>query len=290
MKVEKAVIPAAGFGTRFLPFTKAMPKEMLPIIDKPTIHFVVEEAVNSGIDDILIITGKGKHSIENYFDRNSELEAFLEKKGKAHQIQPLRDIEEMAHIHYIRQKEQKGLAHAISCAEKHVSGEPFAVLLGDNIIHGEPPCTRQLVDEHLRTGKTVVAVEEKPGDQLHRYGVVDGTPLGERSLLVTGVVEKPPPGTAPSNLVSNGRYVFSPEIFDCIRNAPAGAGGEYQITDAMKPLVEKREVVAYKYAGERWYDTGDKVAYVIANIEFALRHDEHREELSEYLRELAKRL
>ncbi len=285
MRVRKAVIPAAGMGTRFLPATKSMPKEMLPIVDKPVVQFVVEEALESGVEDILIITGRGKQSIENHFDYHPELERFLEGAGKGTLTRQVRDIGERARIHYIRQKEQLGLGDAVRMARDHVEGEPFALLLGDTIIDPPPgarPGLSQLLDSFDETGASVVAVHEVPREHVRRYGVVDGTEVRDRLLRLKRLVEKPAPEAAPSNLAIAGRYVFTARIFDCIDRIGTGVGGEIQLTDAMNLLAQEEEVYALAWQARR-FDIGDRLEYVKCFVEYALRRDDMKEAVREHL-------
>ncbi|MBC7086485.1 MAG: UTP--glucose-1-phosphate uridylyltransferase GalU [Methanomethylovorans sp.] len=284
MTIKKAIIPAAGLGTRFLPVTKSMPKEMLPIIDKPVIHYVVEEAINSGIDDIIFITGRSKRSIEDYFDDSPELEMHLMSKGKTEMLKMVRDISSLVDIHYIRQKEPRGLGDAILTAEKHISGEPFAVLLGDDIIVNSTPCTKQLIEVFIKYGRSTIAVEEVPLEKVINYGIIKGRKLDEHLYVLEDIVEKPSPEKAPSNYGAIGRYVFTPEIFDCIKKSEYGVGGEIQLTDGIKLLSESQKIYAYKFTGKR-YDTGDKLEYIKAIVDFALENEEMREEILAYLRE-----
>ncbi|MFO7990964.1 MAG: UTP--glucose-1-phosphate uridylyltransferase GalU [Thermoplasmata archaeon] len=283
----KAVIPAAGLGTRFLPATKAQPKEMLPVVDKPTIQYVIEEAVDSGIDDILVITGRGKRAIENHFDKAFELEHFLEQRGDMEKLESIRSINSMVDIHYIRQEEPKGLGHAVYCARKYVGDEPFVVLLGDDIIVNKKPCVAQMIDIYKKMGRSVVAVESVPKEDVDKYGIVDGNKIGDNLYDITGLVEKPSPEEAPSNIAILGRYLFTPEIFRCIEEVEPGKGGEIQLTDAMSLLLKKQKIYAYEFVGER-YDIGDELGWLKANIELALRRDDMKEELREYLVELIK--
>ncbi|MGZ7109026.1 MAG: UTP--glucose-1-phosphate uridylyltransferase GalU, partial [Methanobacterium sp.] len=234
----KAVIPAAGLGTRFLPATKAQPKEMLPVFNKPTIQYVVEEAVASGIDDILIITGKGKRSIEDHFDKAFELEYFLKNGGKMDYLKEVESISELADIYYVRQKQQKGLGDAISCAKKHIDGDPFAVLLGDTIAQSKIPCTKQLIDVYDKYRSTVIAIEVVPDERVERYGIIDGTKIDDSLYRINDLVEKPKFEDAPSNLGILGRYILTPEIFDFIVEVPPGVGGEVQLTDALRLFEE----------------------------------------------------
>lgn len=279
----KAVIPAAGLGTRFLPATKAQPKEMLPLIDKPAIQFVVEEAVASGIDDILIITGRGKRAIEDHFDKSFELEAILKEKNKQEELKQIQEISDLADIHYIRQREAEGLGNAIYYARKHVGNEPFAVLLGDDIIFSKTPCIGQLVRIHEKYGSTVIAVDQVSKDMIENYGVIAGTLIEDSLYQIHDLVEKPKADKAPSNLGIIGRYILTPEIFDAIRNTPPGKGGEIQLTDALKELNRKQEMYAYDFNGIR-YDLGNKLDYIKATIGYALRREEFSREVLKYLK------
>lgn len=286
-KVRKAIIPAAGLGTRFLPATKAMPKEMLPIVDKPTIQYIIEEAVESGIEDIIIVTGKGKRAIEDHFDHAFELEQNLIEKEKFALLDKVQAASKVD-IHYIRQKEPKGLGHAVWCARKFIGDEPFAVLLGDDIVQAEKPCTKQLIDVYNETGSSVIGVQTVGDDQTHRYGIVDPTSQDGRTYQVSNFVEKPAPGLAPSNLAIMGRYLLTPEIFMLLENQEVGAGGEIQLTDAIQKLNELQSVYAYDFEGER-FDVGEKLGYVKTTIEFALQNNELRSELLTYLEEVMYR-
>jgi len=281
----KAVIPAAGRGTRFLPATKAQPKEMLPLIDKPVIQFVVEEAVASGIDDILIITGRGKRAIEDHFDKSFELEEILERDGKTDTLKEVRDISDLADIHYIRQREPKGLGNAIYCAKKHVGDEPFVVLLGDDIISSDVPCTKQLIEYYERYKAPIIAVNKVEKDMIESYGVVDGDEVEDLVYKVKDLVEKPKPEDAPSNLGITGRYLLTPDIFDAIDKTKPGKGGEIQLTDALRILSQKRDMYAYDFEGVR-YDLGNKADYIKATIEYALRREEFDGWLKDYLKSL----
>lgn len=274
-KIKKAIIPAAGLGTRFLPATKAMPKEMLPIVDKPTIQYIVEEAVEAGIEDIIIVTGKGKRAIEDHFDSAFELEQNLLEKKKLDLLDRVRHSAKIANIHYIRQKEPLGLGHAIWCARKFVGDEPFAVLLGDDIVRSEVPCIKQLSEVFDHTGCSVIGVQEVPEEHISRYGVVD--PITEEGGLyrVRAFVEKPPKGTAPSNLAIMGRYVLTPDIFAILDRQEKGMGGEIQLTDAIQAMNERQTVYAYQFEGVR-YDVGDKLGYITTTLEFAIRNEELR--------------
>ena len=281
----KAVIPAAGLGTRFLPATKAQPKEMLPLIDKPAIQFVIEEAVNSGIDDILIITGRGKRAIEDHFDKSFELEEILKEKNKLDLLKEIRDISDLADIHYIRQREARGLGNAIYYARKHVGDEPFVVLLGDDIVFCDVPCTRQLMDSYEKYGSTIIAVDKIDKEMIQNYGVIDGRPLGDSIYEVKDLVEKPEPEKAPSDLGIIGRYILTPEIFDAIEQTKPGKGNEIQLTDALKILNKKQPVYAYNFDGTR-YDLGNKLDYIRATIEYALIRKEFKDEIKNYLRRI----
>ncbi len=280
----KAVIPAAGFGTRFLPITKAQPKEMLPVYDKPTIQYVVEEAVASGIDDILIITGRGKRAIEDHFDRSIELELALNNSGKHDYLKQLEDISNLASIHFIRQKQPRGLGDAILCGERFVGDETFAVLLGDTITINKTPCTRQLMSVYDEFGASVIAVEKVERSRIPFYGIIKGSRQG-RVYEIEDLVEKPRVEEAPSNLGIIGRYVLTPEIFDCIKGVEPGVGGEIQLTDALRLLRGRQPLYAYEFRGRR-YDIGNKLDWLKSTIEVALENDEVGEELRSYLRRL----
>ncbi|EJS73501.1 MULTISPECIES: UTP--glucose-1-phosphate uridylyltransferase GalU [Bacillus] len=277
-RVRKAIIPAAGLGTRFLPATKAMPKEMLPIVDKPTIQYIVEEAIKSGIEDIIIVTGKTKRSIEDHFDNAFELEQNLLEKKKYELLEKVQASSKMVDIHYIRQKEPKGLGHAVWCARKFIGDEPFAVLLGDDIVQAEKPCLRQLIEEYDKTLSSVIGVQTVPEDETHRYGIIDPLEQEGRRYQVRNFVEKPAAGTAPSNLAIMGRYVLTPEIFMFLEQQHVGAGGEIQLTDAIQNLNEIQRVFAYDFEGKR-YDVGEKLGFVQTTIEMALQHPELRDEM-----------
>jgi UTP--glucose-1-phosphate uridylyltransferase len=286
-KVRKAIIPAAGLGTRFLPATKAMPKEMLPIVDKPTIQYIVEEAIASGIEDIIIVTGKGKRAIEDHFDHAPELERNLYEKGKFDLLKEVQYSSNLANIHYIRQKEPKGLGHAVWCARSFIGDEPFAVLLGDDIVQSQTPCLKQLIDQYDSTGGSVIGVQSISDDETHRYGIVDPISAEGRLFEVNNFVEKPAPGTAPSNLAIMGRYILTPEIFNFLEVQEEGAGGEIQLTDAIQKLNIHSKVYAYDFEGSR-YDVGEKLGFVKTTLEFALQHDDLKYELLEYLEQLVK--
>ncbi|WAA09712.1 UTP--glucose-1-phosphate uridylyltransferase GalU [Fervidibacillus albus] len=286
-KVRKAIIPAAGLGTRFLPATKAMPKEMLPIVDKPTIQYIVEEAVASGIEDIIIVTGKGKRAIEDHFDYAPELEQNLEEKGKLDLLEKVRYSSNLANIHYIRQKEPKGLGHAVWCARNFIGDEPFAVLLGDDIVQSETPCLKQLINQYEDTFSSIIGVQRVPDNETHRYGIVDPITQDGRRYQVNNFVEKPEPGTAPSNLAIMGRYILTPEIFRFLDQQEIGAGGEIQLTDAIQKLNKIQRVFAYDFEGER-YDVGEKIGFVKTTIEFALKDEELKPKVLEFLKGLVE--
>jgi len=288
MKVQRAIFPAAGLGTRFLPATKAQPKEMLPLVDKPIIQYAIEEAINSGIESLVIITGRGKNAIEDHFDVSYELEKTLEERGKSDLLGRVRTVSEMARIAYIRQKEALGLGHAVLMARDLVNNEPFAVLLGDDVITGEVPCIRQMMDIYEKYRVSVVALMEVPEDETGRYGVIKGMPLpgGDGSLFeVDDMVEKPAKGTAPSNLAIIGRYILTPGIFDMLRETGKGSGGEIQLTDGLRRLLSRERILAYKFKGKR-YDAGDKLGFLQATVEFALKNEELGEEFKSYLKKL----
>jgi UTP--glucose-1-phosphate uridylyltransferase len=274
----KAVIPAAGLGTRFLPATKAQPKEMLPIVDKPAIQYVVEEAVASGIEDILIITGRGK----------AELEGYLWSKDRMKELKTVQEISEMARIFYVRQREPLGLGHAVLCAKEYVNDDDFAVLLGDDIVVADTPCTKQLAGIFKQKKRSVVAVEEVPESEAHRYGIVSGEEVGEGLIRIEEITEKPPKGQARSNLASMGRYVFSPAIFDYLERTPPDARGEIQLTDAIGKMAAEEEVLAYKYEGRR-FDIGSHLGWIVANMELALKRDSIGPGLREYIRNMDSR-
>ena len=281
--IKKAVIPAAGLGTRFLPATKSMPKEMLPIIDKPIIQFVVEEAISSGIEDILIITGKGKQAIEDYFDASPGLENFLIQKRQYELLKDIRDISALADIHFIRQKEAKGLGDAILKAQRHVGSEPFAVLLGDDIVKSTVPCIKQLSTIFQKYHKTIIAVEEVPQQIVNRYGIIQGRKIEDSVYLIEDIIEKPSIVDSPSNIAAVGRYVLTPEIFDCIKTTLPGKGNELQLTDSIKTLIHNDDAFAHTFAGTR-YDAGDKLGYIKAIIDFGLEKESLKDALIEYLK------
>lgn len=286
--IKKAVIPAAGLGTRFLPATKAQPKEMLPIIDRPTIQYVVQEAVDSGIEDILIITGKGKRAIEDHFDRNYELETRLEEKEDQLLLDEMRRLSDMANLHYVRQRELNGLGDAIRYARHHVGNEPFAVLLGDTIMDSVIPVTQQLIDTYAQYGSSVIAVEEVPHDKVNRYGIVGGRSLSDRIYELTTLVEKPSISEAPSNLAIAGRYILTPEIFDILENTPVGKNNEIQLTDALLLLLRRENLYAHRIEGKR-HDIGNKLDFLKTTVEFALKRPEFADKFREFLEEILKK-
>ncbi|SCG81888.1 UTP-glucose-1-phosphate uridylyltransferase [Proteiniborus sp. DW1] len=282
MIVRKAIIPAAGLGTRFLPATKAQPKEMLPIVDKPTLQYIIEEAVESGIEEILIITGRNKKSIEDHFDKSVELELELEKKGKTELLEEIREISDMVNIHYIRQKEPKGLGHAIYCAKSFIGNEPFAVLLGDDIVYADKPCLKQMIEVHDEYKTTILGVQEVAREDVNKYGIVEGKFIEDRVYKVKGLVEKPDIEQAPSNIAILGRYIINPAIFEILEHTKPGKGGEIQLTDALKVLAEREAMYAYNFEGRR-YDVGDKQGFLEATVEYALRREDLRKEFLNYL-------
>ncbi|MFD1359110.1 UTP--glucose-1-phosphate uridylyltransferase GalU [Fictibacillus halophilus] len=287
-KVRKAIIPAAGLGTRFLPATKAMPKEMLPIVDKPTIQYIVEEAIESGIEDIIIVTGKGKRAIEDHFDYAFELEQKLFEKGKFDLLEKVKQSSNLADIHYIRQKEPKGLGHAVNCAKKFIGDEPFAVLLGDDIVQAEKPCLKQLIEKYEETTASIIGVQQVPVDQTHRYGIIEPSSSFNNLYGVKNFVEKPKQGTAPSNLAIMGRYILTPEIFTYLDEQETGAGGEIQLTDAIQKLNNYQRVFAYDFEGKR-YDVGEKLGFILTTLEFALRDKELANSIIKELEGIVKR-
>ena len=276
----KAVIPAAGLGTRFLPATKAQPKEMLPVYDKPTIQYVIEESVNSGVDDILIVTGKGKRSIEDHFDRSFELEHHLKTKGKEDFLKEIEYISDLADIHFIRQKKQKGLGDAIYCAKKHVGDDPFVVMLGDTITKDNVPCTKQLIDIYEKYGKSAIALEEVPDEKVERYGIIGGEEIEPNIYKIDKLVEKPPLRVAPSNLAIMGRYVLTPDIFDHIENVEPGYGGEIQLTDALSKL---DEIYGQVFKGES-YDIGNRIDWLKTSLKFALDDEKARDDILDFIK------
>ena len=282
-KIKKAIIPAAGLGTRFLPATKAMPKEMLPIVDKPTIQYIVEEAIESGIEDIIIVTGKTKRAIEDHFDKNFELEENLKRTGKKNLLKKIKEAE--VDIHYIRQKEPKGLGHAVWCARKFIGNEPFAVLLGDDIVRSDTPGLKQLIKQYEETGSSIVGVQTVSDEETERYGIVNPYTKEGRRYQVKEFIEKPKSGTAPSNLAIMGRYVLTPEIFTHLDKHEIGAGGEIQLTDAIQALNDTENVYAYDFEGKR-YDVGEKLGFILTTVEFALQNDEFGKEVEVMLKAL----
>ncbi|GAB2702390.1 UTP--glucose-1-phosphate uridylyltransferase GalU [Paenibacillus thermoaerophilus] len=287
-RIRKAIIPAAGLGTRFLPATKAQPKEMLPIVDKPAIQYIIEEAVESGIEDIMIVTGRNKRAIEDHFDKSFELEAMLEASGKQDLLREVQAISNLADVHYIRQKQPLGLGHAVLCARKFVGDEPFAVLLGDDIIQSQPHCLRQMMDVYERHRTSVIAAMEVPRTEVDRYGIIapDGEAEGPRNHYISDLVEKPDVDSAPSRLAVIGRYIIEPDIFDILESIEPGRGGEIQLTDALRVLNARKPMIAHTLDGKR-YDIGDKFGYIEATIEMALQRKELADQLREYLRGLA---
>ncbi len=285
MKIKKAIIPAAGLGTRFLPATKAQPKEMLPIVDKPTIQYIIEEAIASGIEDILIITGRNKRAIEDHFDKSFELEMTLEKKGKDDLLQIVRKVSNMVNIHYIRQKEPRGLGHAIHCAKAFIKDEPFAVLLGDDVVDAKQPCLKQLIDAYDIHNGTILGVQEVSWDDVDKYGIVSGNKLNANTYSVVDLIEKPEKEVAPTNIAILGRYIISPEIFNILEKTEPGAGGEIQLTDALKVLASKENMYAYIFEGKR-YDVGNKLGFLKATVEFALKREDLKEEFGDYLKNI----
>lgn len=286
--IRKAIIPAAGFGTRLLPATKSQPKEMLPIVDKPTIQYVVEEAEASGIRDILMIIGRGKRAIEEHFDRNFELEAELEEKGRKEDLEAIRRSASLANIHFVWQKELRGLGDAVSYARDHVGREPFAVLLGDTLLESDRPVTRQLMDVFERYRESVVALEEVPMEKVERYGVMDGSPVDGDVYLVRRFVEKPPRAEAPSNLAIAGRYVFTPEIFDHLEKIPPGKNNEIQLTDAMARMLKERAMYGLRFKGTRW-DLGNRLDFLKTNVAFGLRRPDIGPAFRTFLEDLLAR-
>lgn len=285
MKIKKAVIPAAGWGTRLLPATKAQPKEMLPIVDKPAIQYIVEEAVEAGIEDILIITSKDKQSIEDHFDKSEALEAALKKQGKTELLNMVEDISEMITIHSVRQKEQKGLGHAIYCARTFVGDDPFAVLLGDDIIHSQKPVIQQMMEIYEEKETAVLGCKTVAEKDVSKYGIVDYSRKEGDVYKVDDMIEKPSLEEAPSNLAILGRYIITPDIFNILENTPPGKGGEIQLTDALKTLLDKRVVYGYDFEGRR-YDVGNKMGFLKTTVELALAREDLGQEFKEYLKEL----
>ncbi|MBE4907073.1 UTP--glucose-1-phosphate uridylyltransferase GalU [Bacillus luteolus] len=286
-KVRKAVIPAAGLGTRFLPATKAQPKEMLPIVDKPTIQFIIEEAVKSGIEDIIIVTGRNKRAIEDHFDKSVELELLLEKTGKKEMLEVVESISNMVDIHYVRQKEPLGLGHAVLCAKKFIGNEPFAVLLGDDIIDSEVPALKQMIDQYNEVGSSILGVHEVPRSEVNKYGIVDYSEQQDELFKVNSLVEKPDVEAAPSTQAIIGRYVLTPEIFDLLEKGQPDKKGEIQLTDAIDALLKEQSIYSYVIKGNR-YDVGDKFGFLQASIDFALKRDDLKDKLEQYLKQILK--
>jgi len=284
MKVRKAVIPAAGLGTRFLPATKALPKEMIPIVDKPAIQYIVEEIVSSGIEDILIITGRGKRAIEDHFDKSFELNTTLKEQDRISLLEALADIEKLADIHYVRQKEALGTGHAILKARNHIGDEPFAVLFGDDLVRSQVPCIKQLINLYEKYNSSILAVQEVPPEKVSSYGVIQGKPIND-VYLVEGMVEKPEPAEAPSNFALLGRYIFEPGIFEALERTPTAENGELQLTDAIKGMIKSKAVYAYRIKG-KWFTVGDRLEYLKTSIAFALERADIGHDLEIYLKDL----
>ena len=289
MKITKAVIPAAGFGTRFLPATKAVPKEMLPIIDKPTIQYIAEEAIASGITDLLIITARGKEALINHFDKAFELELILERDNKQEMLAAVREVSDKLNVHFIRQQEQKGLGHAVLYAKSFVGNEPFAVMLGDDVVDSEKPCIKQLMEQFEKCQATVLGVQKVGMDQVSKYGFVVCENIGDRLYKVSGMIEKPNPSEAPSDIAVLGRYILTPGIFECLEKTPKGAGGEIQLTDGIVMLGQTEDIYAYDFEGKR-YDIGNKQGFLQATVDFALKRADLRSEFSAYLKKIANTL
>ena len=283
-KIKKAIIPAAGLGTRFLPATKAQPKEMLPIVDKPTLQYIIEEAIHSGIEEILIVTGRSKKSIEDHFDRSVELELELEKKGKTDMLKMVQDISNMVNIHYIRQKEPKGLGHAIYCAKSFIGNEPFAVLLGDDIVDAKTPCLKQLIDCYNEYQTTILGVQEVPDSEVNKYGIINAKSIEDNVYKIKDMIEKPNLNEAPSNIAILGRYILTPTIFDILETQQPGKGGEIQLTDALRTLVKSEALYAYIFEGKR-YDVGDKLGFLEATVDYALKNPELKDKFIEILKQ-----
>lgn len=289
MKVRKAIIPAAGLGTRFLPATKATPKEMIPIVDKPTIQYIVEEAAAAGIEDILIISGRNKRAIEDHFDKSYELEEELRRKSKHEMLSCVEDISNIANIHYIRQKEAKGLGHAIYCAKSFIGDEPFAVLLGDDIVDSKTPCIKQLMDVYNEYRTTILGVQKVPLPDVSKYGIIAGNQIDEKVYKVKGLVEKPEVDQTPSNVAILGRYIISPRIFEFLEKATPGKGGEIWLTDALQKLMECEAMYAYDFEGDR-FDVGDRIGFLKATVEFALKREDLNTEFTSFLKDRVGRL
>ncbi|MDQ0200236.1 UTP--glucose-1-phosphate uridylyltransferase GalU [Neobacillus ginsengisoli] len=290
MKIRKAIIPAAGLGTRFLPATKAQPKEMLPIVDKPTIQYIVEEAVASGIEEIIIIIGRGKRAIEDHFDKSYELEDTLLRKNQLEVLEEVQKISSLVNIYYVRQKEPKGLGHAILCAKNLIGSEPFAVLLGDDLVISETPCLKQIINAFDYYNSSIVGVQTVPEDEVSKYGIIKpkGTNIEPNLSYIESLVEKPKREAAPSQYAIMGRYVLKPEIFEILARLPVGQGNELQLTDAINELNKQQSVLAFNFEGRR-YDIGDKIGFIKATIDFALNRDDLREEVLFFLRDLIKK-
>lgn len=286
-KIRKAIIPAAGLGTRFLPATKAQPKEMLPIVDKPTIQYIVEEAVAAGIEDIIIVTGRTKKAIEDHFDKSVELEMELEKKESHELLKIARDVSEIANIYYVRQKEPKGLGHAVLTAKSFIGDEPFAVLLGDDVIDSEVPCLGQMMELFEQYQGSILGVQTVAPQNVNKYGIVKGEQIADRMYTVEDMVEKPKVGEAPSNVAVLGRYIITPAIFDYLEKQEAGAGGEIQLTDALCKLAKEEKMYAYDFIGHR-YDVGSKIGFLQATVDFALKREDLKDEFMEYLKSVVK--
>lgn len=282
MKVKKAIIPAAGLGTRFLPATKAQPKEMLPIVDRPTIQYIVEEAIEAGIENIIIITGKHKTSIADHFDKSLELEMALKEKGKDELLELVQDISNLVDIHYVRQKEPRGLGHAIYCARTFIGDDPFAVLLGDDVVYSQQPVIGQMMEIYEKEEIPLIGVQKVPESEVSKYGIVRYSGQQDRLYRVEDLVEKPEQAEAPSRLAILGRYVITPDIFPILAETPPGRGGEIQLTDALQELAGRREIKAYNFNGRR-YDVGNKLGFLQATVEFALRRDDLKDEFKSYL-------
>ena len=289
MKVRKAVIPAAGLGTRFLPATKAQPKEMLPIVDKPTIQYIVEEAVAAGIEDIIIISGRGKRAVEDHFDKSYELENMLKQKNKMAMLEVVENISKLANIYYVRQKEPKGLGHAIYRAKSFIGNEPFAVMLGDDIVRSEVPCIGQMINKYNEFGNSVIGLQKVDIADVSSYGVIGGEQVADRLYNIKEMVEKPAVEDAPSDLAIMGRYIINPEIFGCIERTKPGKNDEIQLTDALAMLLENQKIYGYEFKGKR-YDVGNKLGFLKATVEMALEQEEVKNDFKEYLKKLGKTL
>lgn len=287
MKIKKAIIPAAGLGTRFLPATKAQPKEMLPIVDKPTIQYIVEELSAAGIEDIIIITGRSKRSIEDHFDKSYELEHTLEIKQKEELLELTKGISKLANIHYVRQKEPRGLGHAILVAKTFINNEPFAVLLGDDVVVSKKPCIQQMIEVYDKYETSVLGVQSVPIEQVNKYGIVKCDKVDDRIYKISDMVEKPDINEAPSNIAILGRYIITPSIFKYLETQEEGAGGEIQLTDALKRLAHEEDMYAYDFLGKR-YDVGNKQGFLEATVEFALRREDLKDEFLSYLKRVVK--